>query len=124
MLARPAVAVSALALAASAAAALPGPGSLPPGWSHAEINVTIRRVPHTLIYDRGRIQSVSPSALTLREVDGSTATIPLVPETRVLIGGRPAAVTDLRRGMTAVTLRIDGGPARQVRARLGLLRRG
>jgi hypothetical protein len=118
------VAAAALALAATAAAGLPGPGSLPPGWSHAEINVTIRRVPHTLIYDRGRIQSVSPSALTLRELDGSTASIPLAPETRVVIGGQPASIAELRRGMTAMTLRIDGGPARQVRARPGPLRRG
>jgi len=115
----------ALALAASAAAALPGPGALPAGWSHAEINVTIRRVPHTLIYDRGRVQAVSEAVLVLRERDGSAVTIPLAADTKVSIGGRPAAVADLRRGMQAVTLRLDGGPARQVVVRrLAVVRNG
>ena len=28
---------------------------LPAGWSHATVNVLIKRQPHTLIYDRGRV---------------------------------------------------------------------
>jgi hypothetical protein len=111
------VVAATLALAAAAAARLPGPGSLPAGWSHAEINVTIRRVPHTLIYDRGRLRTVSPSELTLRERDGSIATIPLAADTRVVVDGRPGSAADLRPGMVALTLRVDGGAARQVRAR-------
>ena len=36
-----------------------GIGSLPPGWSHVQVNVVIGHQPHTVAYDRGRVQSVS-----------------------------------------------------------------
>jgi hypothetical protein len=107
-----------LALAAvAAAAAAPGPiASLPPGWSHAEVNVTINGQTHTLIYDRGRVQSVSSSSLVLKERDGSIVSIPVGPKTRVRVNGQPASLTDVLQGYSAWTLRVDGGPARLVRA--------
>jgi hypothetical protein len=117
----PAALTAALALAATAAAAPPGPGSLPAGWSHAEINVIIRRVPHTLTYDRGRVQAVSTSSLLLRERDGSAVTVPLAASTSVTVDGRPGSVADILRGAIAMTLRLDGGPARQVRVHLTAL---
>lgn len=103
---------------AALALAGPAPGAdLPRGWWHAEINFAIARTPHTLILDRGRIVSVSPGSLTLREQDGSMVDVAVSSSTRVLIAGRPAAVTDLRRGQTAITRRIDGGPATNVTVR-------
>jgi hypothetical protein len=104
---------------AGVAAAAGGPGpiaSLPPGWSHAEVNVTINGQPHTLIYDRGRVKSVSSSALVLKERDGSVVTIPVGAKTKVRVNGQPASLTDVQQGYFASTLRIDGGPARLVRA--------
>jgi hypothetical protein len=92
---------------------------LPGTWSHAEINVTIRRQPHTLILDRGRIVQASPTQLTLRERDGSVVTnvpVPVAPSTLVTVHGRRASVFDLRRGQTAEAMRIDGGPAVRVKA--------
>jgi hypothetical protein len=105
-------AVASLALAAAAAAAGP---SLPAGWMHAEINFVVNRVPHTLVLDRGRVTAVSPGSMTLHEQDGSSVQIALAADTQVIVDGQPGQLTDIRRGVTAVTQRIDGGAAQQVR---------
>jgi hypothetical protein len=112
-------ALSLLACAGSAAGAGGGPPQIPriPGtWSHAEINVTIRKVPHTLIVDRGRIVEITTTQLTLRESAGVTQVIPLTDQSLVTIDNAPATISDLRRRMAATTLRVDGGPAVRVRA--------
>lgn len=104
--------LSALALAAAAAAE-----PLPAGWTHAEINYTdASRTAHTLILDRGRVVAASTASLTLRELDGTSVQVALSPSTVVIVNGQPGQLTDLRRGMTAATDRIDGGPAVRVRA--------
>ena len=111
--------LSLLACAGSAAGAGGGPPQIPriPGtWSHAEINVTIRKVPHTLIVDRGKIAEITTTTLTLREGAGVMQTIPLSAQTIIMLDGSPATVSNLRRRMTATTLRVDGGPAVRVRA--------
>ena len=111
--------LSLLACAGVAAGAGGAPPQIPriPGtWSHAEINVTIRKVPHTLIVDRGKIAEITATQVTLREGAGITASIPLNPETIVMLDGRPATISSLRRRMTATTLRVDGGAAVRVRA--------
>jgi hypothetical protein len=111
-----------LAGAAAAAprlrAAQPGVPNFPkvPGqWSHVDINLTIRRQPHTITLDRGRIIQVSTTQLTLREPDGTQPVIPLTPQTLVVILGQPATILDLRRKEQALTMRIDGGPAVRIR---------
>jgi hypothetical protein len=118
-------AVAALALAAGVGAArspYPGTTAVPPfpnlpgAWSHAEINVTIKGVPHTLIVDRGRIVQISVVQLTLLERDGSIVVVPLDDSTLVTVNGKPATVLDLHRRMLVQTLRIDGGPAVRIRA--------
>ena len=110
-----AVVVACLALAPAATAGGNFPG-LPGNWSHAEINVTIKRIPHTLILDRGRIVQASSTQLTLREADGSLVVVPLAESTIVVLYNRPATVLDLRKRMNAQTMRIDGGAAVRVRA--------
>jgi len=112
-------ALSLLACAGVAAGAGGGPPQIPriPGtWSHAELNVTIRRIPHTLIVDRGKVAEITTTQLMLREGAGVTVAIPLSAETVVMLDGAPATISDLRRRMTATTLRIDGGAAVRVRA--------
>jgi hypothetical protein len=112
-------ALSLLACAGSAAGAGGAPPQVPkiPGtWSHAEINVTIKKVPHTLIVDRGKILEITMTQLTLREGAGVTQVIPLNAQTVVMLDGSPATISNLRRRMTATTLRVDGGPAVRVRA--------
>jgi hypothetical protein len=117
-----------LVAGAGTAAAARGPGKrggppppFPPiagVWSHDELNVKIKGAWHTMILDHGRITRSNALQLTLREPDGTIATIPLSPTTRVgpprFSQTRPA----FRRGMWAITMRIDDGAA--VRLRLML----
>jgi hypothetical protein len=113
------IVLSLMAAFAGSAIATRGVPSFPRlagAWSHAEINVTIRRIPHTLILDRGRIVQVSSSQLTLRERDGSLVVVPLSQSTIVTLGNVPATVFELKKRMTAMTMRIDGGAAVRVRA--------
>ena len=75
----------------------PQPPQIPriPGtWSHAEINVTIRKVPHTLIVDRGKITEITTTQLTLREGAGVTVVIPLNFQT--IVDGRRRPGFDLQ----------------------------
>jgi hypothetical protein len=108
------VLVSGAVLAAGALAAPVAMPKLPAGWSHAEINVTIRGIPHTKIYDRGVVTAVTPRSLTLNEPDGSIVTIQLSPRTKIIVRGKKAKLSKVRVGFTATTLRIDGGPAVEV----------
>jgi hypothetical protein len=101
---------AALLLATSAKAE-----TLPAGWTHAEINIVLNRVPHTLVLDRGRVTAASPQSLTIREQDGNSVEVALAPTTQVLVDGRPGQLSDIRRGVIAVTERVDGAPARAVR---------
>ena len=84
-------------------------------WSHVEINVTIKRVPHTVALDRGRIIQISSTQLTLRERDGSTWVIPIDEDTITVVGGLAAVPANLRKKMNVETMRIDNGPAVRVR---------
>jgi hypothetical protein len=105
------------ALTAGAAKAPPVPPipRVPGQWSHVEINRKIGKAPHTLILDRGRVTQASATQITIREL-GSPVVVPLSPQTLVVIDGLPATPNDLRRKMTVVTMRIDGGAAVRVRA--------
>jgi hypothetical protein len=103
-----------LALAAGSASGAGG-GVMPAGWTHAEINYAVGRVPHTLILDRGRVAAVTPTSLTLREQDGSMVQIGLSSSTQVTVNGQPGQLSNIRRFANAVTQRIDGGPATQFR---------
>jgi len=114
--------LAALSLLASAGAAAGGGGVPPqipriPGtWSHAEINVRIKKEPHTLVLDRGRVLQVTTSQITLREGAAGDKVIEVGAGTLVTLDGRRASVTDLRRKMFATTMQIDGGDAVRVRA--------
>ena len=115
-----AVAAALAALAPGAWAALPNLGQLPAGWTHADINVTIGRVPHTLVVNRGVVQAASSSSLTLREADGSVVVVPVDASTQFVVNGQPGSVTSLRPGATATTEQIDGEPAARVSATVPL----
>ena len=102
--------------AAAGAGAPPQIPKIPGKWSHVELNVVIRGVPHTLIVDRGRITQITTTSLTLHETTGVKQLIPLTDQTIVTVDGTPASVSSLRRRMTVTTLRVDGGAAVRVRA--------
>jgi hypothetical protein len=112
--------IALFALLATAAGA--GAATVPPfpnlsgAWTHVDINVQIRGKPHTLTLDRGRITQVSATQVTLLERDRSVVVIPLSPLAIVKVDGLVATIRALRRGMTAQTMRIDGGPAVRIRA--------
>ena len=119
LLALVASALAASVLAGGAGAIrLPPPPNLPAGWSHATVNVVIRRVPHTFTYDHGRVVAVSSTSLTLREPDGSIVTIAVDSNTRVKIDGRPATIDQVRRLEMATTVTVDGGAAALVQVRI------
>ena len=110
------------ALSLFATAGIAGAGGVPPfprlagAWSHAEINVKIRRSPHTLILDRGRIQELSDTQLTLRESDGTSVVVPLSTQTIVTLKRmRHPTIFVLKRNMNVLTMRIDDGAAVRVR---------
>ena len=115
--------VAALGLVSGAAAGVKG--NQPPGfpqlaglWSHAEINVTIKKVPHTLILDRGRIIKVAPDSITLRAFDGTVTQIPYSATTIIKFRNVPVTSLALRRGLYAETMRIDDGAAVRIRLTL------
>ena len=99
-----------------------GAGGVPPfpripgQWWHLEMNIKVKRQPHTLTLDRGRIVQVSATQVTLRESDGSTPVIPINQQTIVTIAGRRATIADLLPRMQADTMQIDDGPAVRLRA--------
>jgi len=109
-----------LSLLASAGVAVAGRGgppafpNLPGAWAHVEINERIARQPHTLILDRGRIVKATSTDLTLNEL-GTNVDIPLSPTTIIVFGRRVITPAQLRRGLYAETMRVDGGPAVRVR---------
>ncbi len=102
--------------AKNAKSGVPAFPTLPGVWSHAEINVKIRRQLHTLILDRGRVQQATGGQLTLAESDGSTVVVQLARKT-IVQGGRRRLLVAIRRPQlfTVETMRIDGGPAVRVR---------
>ncbi len=91
---------------------------LPGLWSHAEINVTIKKAQHTLILDRGRIVKVTPDTITLRAFDGTMPQISYTSATIIKVRNLPATTLALRRGLFAETMRIDGGAAVRIRLTL------
>jgi hypothetical protein len=111
-----AAALVAASAAVGAAGAAGGGPALPPGWTHAEINFTAGGISHTLILDRGRVQSVSATGLALREQDGSVVDIPVSAQTKVRVNGRLASLAAVRVGFQAQARRVDGGAAKVVRA--------
>jgi hypothetical protein len=120
---RLAVTLTALSLlvSAGATAATAGGGGAPPPfprlatqWSHADINVRIRRAPHTMIIDRGKIVQAAATQITLRESDGTIWVIPIDDQTLIVVDRLTATATDLQRKMSAQTMRIDGGAAVRV----------
>ena len=113
--------LSLLASAGVAAGSGGGPPQIPriPGtWSHAEINVTIKKQLHTLILDRGRITQANATQLTLLESGGVPVTVQLSPDTIIMFRGFRVTPFSLRRGLFAETMRIDGGAAVRVRVTL------
>jgi len=66
--------------------------------------------------DRGVVQSVSPTQIVLRELDGSSVALAVGPTTRVLLNGLPAQLGEIQPGFVAAVTHNGARPARVVRA--------
>ena len=66
--------------------------------------------------DRGVVQSVSPTALTLLSGDGTMVSVPVDEATHVFVGDRPAGLTDIQPGFLVASVRFGNDPAQEVRA--------
>jgi hypothetical protein len=99
----------------SFAAGVPPFPNISGDWSHIDINRKIGGKWHTLTLDRGRVIQVNGTQLNLREADGTVAQIPLTPAALVRVYSAPGSIYLLRRGMYAMTMRIDGGPAVRIK---------
>ncbi len=61
--------------------------------------------------DRGRVRSVGPSSVTLRERDGLVVTVPVAAGARIQVNGRLSGLAGLKAGMEAMTIRDGNRPA-------------
>ncbi len=68
------------------------------------------------VVERGIVQSVSPSAVVLRALDGTDVTVPVGPATRVRLNGRAAALAAVSPGLVAEAVRVGSGTAVALRA--------
>jgi hypothetical protein len=68
------------------------------------------------VVERGIVQSIDPSAVVLRALDGTNVTVPLKPLTRYRLNGRDATLADIRPGFVAEVVGGGGGRAVVVRA--------
>jgi hypothetical protein len=93
-----------------------GPYFVGPALLRAEIVTKDATGIHDWRLDRGRIRSLTPTAITLRERDATIVTIPVGPLTRVTLNGRVVSFTSLRRGMNALVARDGDAPAELVQA--------
>ena len=66
--------------------------------------------------DRGVVQSVSATEITLRELDGTLVSLAVGPATRVRVNGAPARLEDVRPGFVATVVHKGTDPALAVRA--------
>jgi hypothetical protein len=66
--------------------------------------------------ERGIVQSVGPAEVVLRALDGTEVSVPVGPATRIRLNGRPATLTEVRRGLVAEAVTVGDGPAVVIRA--------
>jgi hypothetical protein len=68
------------------------------------------------VVDRGIVQSVAPSAIVLRALDGTEVTVPVGTATRVRLNGRTATLAAVSPGLVAEAIRARSGTAIALRA--------
>jgi hypothetical protein len=67
------------------------------------------------VVERGIVQSIGPSAVVLRALDGTDVTVALGPATRYRLNGLPVRRERIRAGLVAEAV-TSGGPALVLRA--------
>jgi hypothetical protein len=66
--------------------------------------------------DRGKIQQVSATSITIREKDGQVARFDIAPGARITLGNAFVPATTLRKGMQAQVFRPGDAPATRIDA--------
>jgi hypothetical protein len=93
---------------------LGGPGFLC-GLANAELSLVEGGTRHHMTLESGTLASVSSYSLRMTESVGSTVTIPVGQDTKVLVGGREGSLSDLQEGDSVFSVREESGPARTLR---------
>jgi len=68
------------------------------------------------VVERGIVQSVTPTVVVLRALDGVDIQVEIGPGTRLRLNGLPATLADIRPGLVAETIRYGTRPAVRLRA--------
>ncbi|HEY7178818.1 MAG TPA: hypothetical protein VH305_06560 [Gaiella sp.] len=68
------------------------------------------------VVERGIVQSVTPSAVVLRALDGVEIEVPVGARTRIRVNGVPATLADVRPGFVAEAVHFGTRPAVRLRA--------
>jgi len=71
--------------------------------------------PGAVVDVQGVVQSVSISAVNVRQLDGSTVSVAIDRRTKITIGGRPGRITEVKPGFVLVTTVKAGQPASTLR---------
>jgi hypothetical protein len=110
--------VAAAALAAAAVASASRPTATPSGKpAQTQTNPSQGAKSHgAQVTDQGLVQSVATGAVLLKALDGSTFSVPVGPQTRVLVDGRLAPLTDVKPGFAAIVKWQGGKAAQQLEA--------
>jgi hypothetical protein len=66
--------------------------------------------------ERGIVQSVSPTAVVLRALDGTDVAVALGPDTRFRLNGRAVRLARIQPGLVAEAVSYGSGPAAVLRA--------
>jgi hypothetical protein len=83
--------------------------------SSAELTVTIAGTEHHIRIDRGTVEVVSSTRVVLKELDGSSVTIPIDSGTRIVVDGQEASISDVKEGYVGLAMRDGDNPARVLR---------
>jgi hypothetical protein len=92
-----------------------GPFFLGPRMARAEVIMVYGGGVHDWRLDQGRVVGVLPNAIKLAEHDGTRTVVPISQFASVTLNRRLATITDITRGMTALTARDGNASATIVR---------
>jgi hypothetical protein len=90
-------------------------GPMSKDLTYAQLHVQHEGTAQVIRIDRGEVVSTSESSITVKENDGSEATIAVDGGTKVLAGpGRNASVSDLKAGQEVTVCGPEGGTAKAI----------
>jgi hypothetical protein len=105
--------VAGAALAAVASASAARPATAPDKPAQTQTNPSKgSKSQGAQVSNQGLVQSISPAAVLLKALDGTTFSVPFGHQTRVLVDGRLAPASDIKPGFV-VLIKWNGGKAPQ-----------